>query len=120
MELIYGSATAFNGFAGVDLNQDGFDSGEEYAGERGSGRGDDLFNVNVRASKRFNIGKGTMLELYLDVFNLFKRTNYGFYVDHRQLGPTATGTAPNPTYETPYGDTVTPPLTAQLGFRFAF
>jgi len=55
---------------------------EEAAGKRGSGRGDDLFNVNLRASKRFNTGKGTTFELYLDVFNLFNRLNYGFYVDH--------------------------------------
>jgi outer membrane receptor for ferrienterochelin and colicin len=120
MEITYGTRVAFNGYAGLDLNQDGFDSGEEYAGKRGSGRGDDLFNVNLRAAKRFNTGKGTIFELYADVFNVFNRTNYGFYVDHRQLIPTSTGNEPNPNYEKPFGDTVTPPLTAQLGFRFTF
>lgn len=119
MELIYGSVTAFHGYAGLDLNQDGW-NWDDYAGERGGGRGDDLFNVNLRAGKRFKTGKGTVSELYLDVFNVFNRVNYGFYVDHRQLDGTPTDYVPNPNYGKPFGESVTPPRTAQVGFRFTF
>ena len=117
VEIAYGSPTAFNGFAGIDLNGDGFNSGEEYAGKRGSGRGDDLFNVNLRGTKRFALGKGMTLEAFLEIFNLFNRVNYGVYVDHRQFNDF---NVPNPNYGRPYGDTLTPPRTAQLGVRFAF
>jgi carboxypeptidase family protein/TonB-dependent receptor-like protein len=119
LEIAYGTRTAFDGLAGVDLNGDGFIS-DEYAGRRGSGGGDDLFNVNWRGSKRFDTGKGTGLEIYVDVFNVLNRVNYGFYVDHRQLVPVGGVNEPNPDYETPFGDTLTPPRTVQLGFRFTY
>ncbi len=120
MQMTYGSGTAFNGYAGVDLNGDGFNSVEEYAGERGSGRGDDLFSIDWRGTKRFALGKGSTAELFLEIFNLLNRVNYGIYVDHRQLGDVGGVFQPNPTYERPTGDTITPPRTAQVGFRFAF
>ena len=119
-EIAYGTHTAFNGYAGVDLNGDGFISNEEYAGRRGSGHGDDLFNVNWRGSKRFNTGGRSTLEFFVEVFNVLNRVNYSIYVDHRQLDATGGGNVPNPNYETPTGDTITPPRTVQVGFRSAF
>ncbi len=119
-QITYGSRTAFNGYAGVDLNGDGFNSTEEYAGKRGSGRGGDLFNVDWRGTKRFAVGKGSRAEIFLEVFNLLNRANYGIYVGHRQLGNVSGVFLPNPTYERPIGDTITPPRTTQVGFRFAF
>ncbi len=76
--------------------------------------------MNWRASKRFDTGRGTALEAYLEVFNLLNRVNYGFYVDHRQLVSVGGVNKPNPTYESPSGDTLTPPRTAQVGLRFSF
>ena len=98
VEMAYGSPTGFNDYAG-------------------SGRGDDLFNVNLRGTKRFNLEKGMALEAFVEVFNLFNRVNYGVYVDHRQFDDF---NVPNPNDSRPYGDMLTPPRTVQLGFRVAF
>lgn len=113
----YGSEAAFQGFAGYDRNGDGHVLSDEYAGPRGGGRGDDLFTVNLRASKRFATGGGTHAELFVDCFNVFNRVNHGLYVIHRQY--TAAG-ARNADYERPTGSTLTPPRTVQLGFRYSF
>jgi hypothetical protein len=121
-QITYGTKTAFHGFAGVDLNGDGFVSANEYAGTRGSGQGDDYFNINWRGSKFFNTGKGTKVELYADVFNVLNRVNHGLFVIHQQLTVDANGnTIRNPQYGKPTTDTLSPfSRRLQWGLRFTF
>jgi len=119
-QIAYGTRTAFQGFAGVDLNQDGFNSQNEYAGTRGSGLGDDLFNMNMRGSKDFATGKGTKLQVYMDVFNVLNRVNHGLFVIHQQLTSSGGTFVRNPSYQKPTGDQFGTPRTFQLGIRFSF
>ncbi len=120
-QIIYGTKTAFQGFAGVDINQDGFNSGNEYVGNRGGALGDDLFVINWRGSKFFSLGAGMTLEVYADVFNLLNRVNHGLYVIHQQLTIDGTGNVIlNPDYGRPTGDTLINPRTVQFGVRYTF
>jgi len=119
-QISYGTKTAYQGFAGVDLNQDGFNSQNEYAGTRGSGLGDDFFDVTLRGSKDFATGAGTKLQVYADVFNAMNRVNHGLFVIHQQLTTSGGSIVRNPQYGKPTGDTLTRPRTVQLGLRFTF
>jgi len=116
-QVAYGSTTAFQPFANVDLNSDGFNSLNEYRGVRGSGKGDDLFFINLRASKTFNTGKGTAAEIYADVFNLTNHVNHGLFVIHQQFDSPGVRFS---SFEAPTGSTVTRPRTLQIGARFTF
>ncbi|MBI3450749.1 MAG: TonB-dependent receptor, partial [Acidobacteria bacterium] len=119
--LTYGTRTAYQGFAGVDLNGDGFNSQNEYAGSRGSGVGDDYFTLNLRASKMFDTGKGTKVEVFAEAFNLLDRVNHGLFVFHQQLTVDKNGSiVRNPSYGKPTGDTLVDPRTVQIGTRFTF
>ena len=125
-EVTYGTRVAVHGTSGgVDLNGDGFPPwvfplNEEYAGGRGGGLGGDLFNIDMRLSKVFNTGKGTAMEMFLDVFNLTDHDNYSTLVSHRQFVSQGGTFVTNPDYLSPLGNTVTPPRTVQLGTRFSF
>ncbi|HXI04200.1 MAG TPA: TonB-dependent receptor [Candidatus Saccharimonadales bacterium] len=120
-QLAYASKTSYQGWAGVDINQDGFTSTNEYAGTRGAGLGDDLFWINMRGSKFWNLGAGTKLEGYIDIFNLLDRVNHGLYVIHQQLTVDNSGNVIiNPDYGRPTGDTLTRPRTVQFGVRYTF
>lgn len=119
-QITWGTKTAYHAFAGVDLNGDGFNNGNEYAGTRGGAYGDDLFNINWRGSKFFNTGAGTKLEIYADVFNVLNRVNHGLYTIHQQLVTVNGVTRRNPDFGKPTGDSFTPPRTLQLGMRFTW
>ncbi|HZE89747.1 MAG TPA: hypothetical protein VE404_09370, partial [Verrucomicrobiae bacterium] len=120
--ITYGSRTAYQPFAGVDLNGDGFNSANEYAGNRGAGLGDDYFNIVARGSKIFETGKGTKLEPFIECFNLLNRVNHGVLVIHQQLttDPVTGAVVRNPHYNKPTLDSFTPPRTVQFGVRFTF
>lgn len=119
-EVAYGSTVAVHPWAGVDVNGDGFDSGNEYAGTRGSGHGGDFFNINLRLAMTFATGKGTHLETFVDIFNLTNHDNYGALVFHRQFDYEGAQISPFPDYLAPVGSTLTPPRTLQFGIRFSF
>jgi len=118
-QVAWGTKTAVHPFAGVDLNGDGF-TDNEYSGRRGGGEGGDLFNINCRISKLIEIGKGTRLETFLDIFNLTNRDNYATFVFHRQFLDNGGQFQPNPDYLKPIGNTLTPPRTLQLGMKVHF
>jgi len=118
-QVAWGTKTALHPFAGVDLNGDGF-TDNEYGGRRGGAEGGDLFNINCRISKLIEIGKGTRLEAFLDIFNLTNRHNYATFVFHRQFLDNGGQFQPNPVYLKPIGNTLTPPRTLQLGMKIHF
>ena len=118
-QIAYGSRVAIHPFSGEDLNGDGHTS-SEYGGSRGGSLGDEFFNINCRISKLFDTGKGTSLEIYMDVFNLLDNDNTSTFLIHRQFVNVGGQIRPNPAFLGPIGTTLTPPRTVQLGTRFTF
>jgi hypothetical protein len=115
--LAAGSEIAFWPNAGYDWNLDGFNSGSEYVGQSGSGRGDTYLALDLRLNKAWVFGKGMSLDTFLEVFNLTNAINYGLHVDQRQAS--AAGVA-NTDYNAPTGSTVGQPRTFNVGLRFRF
>ncbi len=124
--IVYGSATYFQPFSGLDTNGDGFNGGifglpSEYTGSRGAGEGDDYFNIDLRIAKFFGLPSDMNVEVYLDVFNLLNRVNHGPFEVRQQLIDVGGGVARlNPDFGRPTGMVVSPSRTVQLGVRYTF
>src|SRR6185295_13568112 len=79
--LRYKSAQPFNIITGVDNNLDGRNYDLPPGVETlNSGRGADFFQLDMRVSKRFNLGKSLRAELIAEGFNLTNNDNPGGYV----------------------------------------
>ena len=118
----YGSDTAFWPNAGYDWNNDGFNSGSEYLGQAGNGRGDSFFALNLRVAKTFALRQDFEFDVFGEVFNLTNSTNYGLFVDQTQTtGVTNTGQPlQNLNYLEPTGNEVGQSRTYNVGLRFRF
>ena len=78
--LRYKSAQPFNIITGVDNNLDGRNYDLPPGVETlNSGRGADFFQLDLRVSKRFNLGKSLKAELIAEGFNLTNDSNPGVY-----------------------------------------
>ncbi|HWZ42933.1 MAG TPA: carboxypeptidase regulatory-like domain-containing protein [Candidatus Saccharimonadales bacterium] len=122
------SARPFTQFVGFDANNDGNPVTDRVGEEpRNSYRGDTLQAVDVRLSRAFNLKEKRQLNLSLDAFNLFNRTNvdevfsvYGapVFVGAKpvRFGDGVTG--PNPFFGTPR--TAFNPRQLQFGAKFSF
>ena len=74
----YNSGHPFNLLAGSDLNGDHHSTNDRPAGApRNSGLGPNYFDVDLRLARQIRINEKAGLQLMIDGFNLFNRTNYG-------------------------------------------
>jgi hypothetical protein len=118
------SGAPFTAGAGTDFNQNG-DTGDRARTDpanpateisRNSERQRGILNVNLRLSKRFNLGKGTALEGIFEAFNVFDRAN--FTTIDGVFGPGAFPSAPRTTYA--QYTSAAAPRQLQLAARFVF
>jgi hypothetical protein len=113
--LRYRSKTPFNVIVGRDVNGDGLNwdlpAGVETLN---SGRGADFFQLDLRVSKKFSLGKRLRLEALAEVFNLTNDTNPTTFIASQS----------DPAFGTPTrfaGDfRQTEQRQAQLGLRLEF
>jgi Carboxypeptidase regulatory-like domain len=134
----YTPTSAFNG---GDVNGDGvptvfgaitngpggsrtFQTENDRVGPRGSLRGDPTFSWDMRFAKIFSLEslfkRDAKIELLAEVFNITNKANYGQnYQDLEFLGTPGPVPTPNPTFRQPI-NIISPPRTAQFGFRFTF
>jgi len=84
--------------------------------ERNAGQGSDFFNVSLRLSRTFPIGKSVRVEGQLEAFNLTNRANA--LTRQANFGSGAYPTNPSPNFNTitAVGD----PRTLQFGLRLRF
>ena len=128
-----GSGRPFTPLAGTDLNGDG--NGGAFPSDRArsnpadettsAGRNSETtaaqFNVDLRVSRKFVLGRHTAVEAILDAFNLFNRNN--FFEDTNQSSFTIFGAGaypsnPLPTYGR-YTQTL-PPRQVQVAAKLTF
>jgi hypothetical protein len=126
--VVLGSGRPFNVLAGVDLNGDKDAGGSPTDRPRRDtkdpstsiGRNAERlpahYTVDLRVAKRVGLGSRARLDLMVDVFNLFNRTNYAD-VD-RIFGPGPDPDNPKPTYG--QFTAAAPPFQAQLGAKVSF
>jgi hypothetical protein len=131
--LTAGSGRPFTPLAGADLNGDG--NGGQFPPDRARrnpadestsvGRNSETtagqFTVDLRGSRRFNIGPRATLEMLIEAFNLFNRVN--FIEDTNQSSFVIFGSGAFPSNPLPaYGRyTLTmPPRQVQLAARLSF
>jgi hypothetical protein len=131
--LTAASGRPFSPLAGADLNGDG--NGGAFPADRARvnpadeatsvGRNSETtagqFNVDLRVSRKINLGSGTAVEVLLDAFNLFNRVNY--FEDTNQSSFTIFGAGsypsnPLPTYGK-YTQTL-PPRQIQVAAKILF
>jgi hypothetical protein len=125
---VLGSGRPFNILAGVDLNgnKDGGGSPADRPRRvltdpstsvgRNTGRLPAQYTVDLRIAKRVGLGNRAKLDLMIDLFNVFNRTNYteidGIF------GPGPYPDNPRPTYG--QHTAAAPPFQAQLGAKVSF
>jgi len=111
----YGSGRPYNILAGYDRNGNGDATSDRPAGVgRNAGEGPDYFSVDLRISKKIPLrGEECHLELTVEAFNLFNRTNYSEV--NTVYGP---GTEPLPAFGQPTA--AYPARQIQLGLHFRF
>ena len=126
--VVLGSGRPFNVLAGVDLNgnKDGGGSPTDRPRRdtkdpstsigRNAGQLPAQYTVDVRVAKRVGLGSRARLDLMIDIFNLFNRTNYTD-VD-AIFGPGPYPDNPKPTYG--QYTAAAPPFQAQLGAKLSF
>jgi outer membrane receptor protein involved in Fe transport len=87
--------------------------------ERNFGRGTNFFQVDLRVAKGFNISR-TRLDLILEFFNIFNRTNYNFR--QATVNKFIDFSLPNPFADPTLGQAteVFDPRQIQLGVKFSF
>jgi hypothetical protein len=74
----YNSPHPFNLLAGTNVNNDRHSTTDRPPGAgRNTGIGPNYFDVDMRISDRIRLGEKASLQLMLEGFNLFNRTNYG-------------------------------------------
>jgi hypothetical protein len=75
--IIAGSGRPFNLLLGFDSNGDGRSQSDRpgRAG-RNTGRGPDLFTVDLRLARKFLVSEGKYFEFTFEAFNLFNRANF--------------------------------------------
>jgi hypothetical protein len=126
-----GSGRPYNILAGSDLNlnQDGTTGGTTdrpwtvpgdmttFIG-RNAGRMPATSSVDVRVTKRFDLGGRAQLDLMADLFNLFNRTNYTQLKN--VFGSGAYPANPDPTLGFGQFTEAGPPFQAQLAARISF
>jgi hypothetical protein len=107
------SAPPFNIQTGGDRNGDTTVNDRPAGVARNTGEGFASATLDVRATRRFAIGRGRALEVTLDAFNVLNRANY--LIPNNVIG---TGATPSPTFGLPTaaGD----PRQLQLGARWSF
>jgi hypothetical protein len=71
------SGRPFNLLLGFDANNDGNPQSDRpgFAG-RNTGRGEDFYSFDLRLARRFFVKEGRYLEITVEGFNLFNRTNF--------------------------------------------
>ncbi len=116
-DVSYGSEIAFWPNAGLDQNQDGFNSGDEYIGAAGSGEGDSFFQMNVRGTKKFKLVQDLALDIYAEIHNVTNTDNLGLFQDQRQANVDGSR---NATYGTPTGNFLGTPRTWNAGLRMTY
>lgn len=104
----YTSALPFNIQLPNDRNGDGSFNDRPTGVGRNTGRGFDYRALDLRAARRFPLGRGASLEASVDVFNVFDRANYQV--------PVNIITSPNFGRPTAASD----PRQVQLGLRVAY
>lgn len=74
----YNSPHPFNLLAGTNVNNDRHSTTDRPPGAgRNTGIGPNYFDVDMRLSSRIRLGEKASLQLMLEGFNIFNRTNYG-------------------------------------------
>jgi TonB dependent receptor len=74
----YNSPHPFNLLAGTNVNNDRHSTTDRPPGAgRNTGIGPNYFDVDMRLSNRIRLGEKASLQLMLEAFNIFNRTNYG-------------------------------------------
>jgi hypothetical protein len=133
MILTAASGRPYTPLAGTDLNGDGNGGAfptdrarvnpldESTAVGRNSATTEATVNVDLRVSRKFASARGVGVEVMLDVFNVFNRTN--FFEDTNQssfaiYGTGAYGSNPLPTYGK--YTTALPPRQVQLAAKITF
>lgn len=96
---------------------------------RNSFQNEDITRVNLRASWGYELAEQRMIEIFVEVFNLFNSHSFGvdqaFNLSNdpfdatNQQKPTTSGGLPNPEFGIP-DQLVTTPRSVQLGARFRF
>jgi hypothetical protein len=109
----YASAPPFNIQTGGDRNNDTNANDRPAGVRRNTGEGFPAATLDLRVSRSFGLHASHRLELMLEAFNVFNRTN--FLIPNNIIGP---GAIPPPAYGQPTaaGD----PRQLQLGLRWTF
>lgn len=111
--LTYASKLPFNVLYGSDRNADTNNNDRPVGIGRNTGRGFDFSSFDMRLSRRFSFTERINLELLVEGFNLFNRSN--FSVPNNTFG---NGTTPLATFGRPTA--AFDPRQVQVGFKFAF
>jgi Carboxypeptidase regulatory-like domain len=97
-----------------------FQTENDRVGPRGSVRGDPTFSWDMRFAKIFSLerlfNRSAQIEILGEIFNITNKTNFG--QNYQDLEFDSSGN-PNPTFRQPI-NIISPPRTAQFGFRFTF
>jgi hypothetical protein len=109
----YSSRLPFNIVTGSDRNGDSTNNDRPLGVGRNTGRGFDFASFDARLSRRFAFTEKVNLELLVEGFNLFNRTNFSVPNNTFGTGTTALATFGKPT-------AALDPRQIQLGFRLSF
>ena len=111
------SAPPYNIITGTDANRDGDNNDRPTGLDFNAGRGDRYFTADLRASKKFNFGRGSG-EVLWEMFNLFNTVNFNNYQGNQSAaaGQTSIG------IPTGFGRPLQAfdAFQAQLGFKLRF
>lgn len=109
----YASRLPFNVVAGVDLNGDSTNNDRPFELGRNTGRGFDFVSFDLRLARQIHLTEKLGLELLVEGFNLFNRSNFSV--------PNATrGTSATPPISFGQPTAAFDPRQFQLGFRLSF
>jgi hypothetical protein len=104
----YRSALPYTITTGEDTNKDGIWRDYPQGEHRNSGRGFDYLTIDARISKFFNFGTRYSLQVFIEMFNLANRANFG----------SPTGNMQSSNFGIPRS--ASDPRLIQLGFRLNF
>jgi hypothetical protein len=121
----YGSGQPWNHILGYDYNGDGMASDRPPGVPRNSEDGPSYQQLSLRLTKTFFLAESGQLDLILESFNLFDRTNYDVTsVDNAEFlqGPTLTNPEQPYVENSGFGEyrATLPPREIQLGLRYRF